>query len=162
MNFRISGSYGNAFLSKYWHMQRTSQIHCLTVVKNNLHSNIHTDWNWLDLNWHFYVVKATLEANVCIFKTKIISFERVPKRSNIAVLTDLKNKLKNRSSSKQQEGRIHLPETVWLFKWKEVNRILKEYFNLYFYQWLCALQFFFSSSFQINRIQQPNGRKHLC
>ena len=64
--------YRGAFLSKYWHIQRTSWIHRLTVVKNNLHSNIHTDRDSLDLNCHFYVVEATLEANVRIFKTKII------------------------------------------------------------------------------------------
>ena len=32
---------------------------------------------------------------------------------------------------KQQEERIRRPDTVWLFKWKEVNRILKEYIFIY-------------------------------
>ena len=31
------------------------------AVKNNLRSGVHTDRNVLDLNCHFYVVKATLE-----------------------------------------------------------------------------------------------------
>ena len=73
----------------------------------------------------------------------------------LSVLTNLKNELKNRSWSKQQEGRIHRPETVWLFKWKEVNRILKEYFNLYFYLRLCVFQFFrrcFKSTKYSNRM----------
>ena len=35
------------------------------AVKNNIRSGIHTDRNALDLNCHFYVVKATLE-NKCL------------------------------------------------------------------------------------------------
>ena len=48
--------------------------------------------------------------------------------SSVAVLTDLKNEL---NRSKQQEERIRRLDTVWLFKWKEVNRILKEYIFIY-------------------------------
>ena len=64
--------------------------------------------------------------------------------SSVAVLTDLKNEL---NRSKQQEERIRRLDTVWLFKWKEVNRILKEYF----YLWLCNFQLF-SLSIKINRM----------
>ena len=63
--------------------------------------------------------------------------------SSVAVLTDLENiKIKQ----KQQEERIRHPDSVWLFKWKEVNRILEEYIYI---QRLCVV---FLSSFKINRI----------
>ena len=48
--------------------------------------------------------------------------------SSVVDLTDLENEL---NRSKQQEERIRCPDTVWLFKWKEVNRILKEYILIY-------------------------------
>ena len=63
--------------------------------------------------------------------------------SSVAVLTNLENiKIKQ----KQQEERIRRPDSVWLFKWKEVNRMLEEYI---FIQRLCVV---FLSSFKINRI----------
>ena len=63
--------------------------------------------------------------------------------SSVAVLTELKNiKIKQI----QREERIRRPDSVWLFKWKEVNRILKEYI---FYLRLYVV---FLSLFKINRI----------
>ena len=48
--------------------------------------------------------------------------------SSVIDLNDLENEL---NRSKQQGERICCPDTVWLFKWKEVNRILKEYIFIY-------------------------------
>ena len=63
--------------------------------------------------------------------------------SSVAVLTELKNiKIKQI----QREERIRRSDSVWLFKWKEVNRILKEYI---FYLRLYVV---FLSLFKINRI----------
>ena len=53
---------------------------------------------------------------------------------------------------KQQEERIRRPDTVWLFKWKEVNRILKEYIFIY-----SSVSF----SFFCRRVNPPNGRKSV-
>ena len=75
-------------------------------------------------------MEATFEkANVCIFKTMIMQFEGDRKDvSSVAVLTELENiKIKQI----QREERIHRPNSVWLFKWKEVNRILEEYTFIY-------------------------------
>ena len=62
--------------------------------------------------------------------------------SSVAVLTDLEN---IRIKQKQREERIRRPDSVWLFKWKEVNRILEVYFSL-------SLSVVFLSSFKINKI----------
>ena len=48
--------------------------------------------------------------------------------SSVIDLNDLENEL---NRSKQQGERICCLDTVWLFKWKEVNRILKEYIFIY-------------------------------
>ena len=90
-------------------------------------------------------MEATFEkANVCIFKTMVMQFEGDRKDvSSVAVLTELENiKIKQI----QREERIRRPDSVWLFKWKEVNRILKEYI---FYLRLYVV---FLSLFKINRI----------
>ena len=63
--------------------------------------------------------------------------------SSDAVLTDLENiKIKQ----KQHEERIRRPDSDWLFKGKEVNRILEEYIYI---QRLCVV---FLSLSKINRI----------
>ena len=54
---------------------------------------------------------------------------------SVAVLADLKNEL---IRSKQKEERIRCLDTVWLFKWKQVNWILKVYIFIYG----CVLQSF--------------------
>ena len=89
-------------------------------------------------------MEATFEkANVCIFKTMIMQFEGDRKDvSSVAVLTELENiKIKQI----QREERIRRPDSVWLFKWKEVNRILE---RVYFYLQLYVV---FLSLFKINR-----------
>ena len=65
----ISGclSTGDAVLFKYVNIgacrgNRDSVTAC--AAKNNLHSGIHTDWNALDLNCHFYVVEVTKQMYV--------------------------------------------------------------------------------------------------
>ena len=65
----ISGclSIGDAVLFKYVNIgacrrNRDSVTAC--AAKNNLHSGIHTDWNALDLNCHFYVVEVTKQMYV--------------------------------------------------------------------------------------------------
>ena len=51
--------------------------------------------------------------------------------------------------SKQQEVAIRRPDTAWLFRWKEVNRNLKECIFVYV-----------SAFFVVVLKKQSNGRKH--
>ena len=119
----ISGclSIGDAVLFKYVNIgacrgNRDSVTAC--AAKNNLHSGIHTDWNALDLNCHFYVVEVTKQmyvfSRLWLYSPKGHQWDV----SSIAILADLKNEL---NKSKQQEERIRRLDTVWLFKWKEVK-----------------------------------------
>ena len=109
-------------------MQRKSRIQSC-AVKNNLRSGIDTFRNALDLNCHFYVVEATLENKCMCFQDYDYIVQRAPSRCiTRRLLADLENEL---NRSKQQEERIRRPDTVWLLKWREVNRILKEHIFIY-------------------------------
>ena len=86
--------------------------------------------NALNMNCHFYVMEATLESKRMYFQNYDYAVWRGPKRciKCCHILTDLKNiKIKQ----KQQEETIRCQDSVWLFKWKEVNRILEEYIFIF-------------------------------
>ena len=102
------------------------------AVKNNLLSGIHMDRNALDLNYHSYVVEATFNRKQMYVFSRLPLYSLKGRRkdvSSVAILWQQPRKWINRS--KQQVKRICRPDTVWLFKWKEVNRILKEYIFIY-------------------------------
>lgn len=69
---------------------KKSRIHHLR--SQNYFRQLYSYRNALDLYCHFYVVEATY---VCIFKTKIMQFQRAPKRCIKRfrpLITDLENK----------------------------------------------------------------------
>ena len=103
---------------------RGNRVFTTCAVKNDLGSGIHTETDWIWIAISMLCRPHYKTKNVCVFKTKILQFQMWPKDvSSVVDLNDLKNEL---NRSKQQEQRICCPDTVWLFKWKEVNRISKE------------------------------------
>ena len=101
------------------------------AVKNNLLSGIHIDQNALDLNYHSYVVEATFNRKQMYVFSRLPIFYKVWK--DVSSVTILWHQTRERiNRSKQQVKRICRPDTeLWLFKWKEVNRIFKEYKFIY-------------------------------
>ena len=91
------------------------------AVKNNLRSGIQTDRKAQNLNCYFYLVDATLE-NKCMWR----ALQRCIKRNRPP-----ENEL-TLNSKVEATGRENTqPDTAEFFKWKEANRILKEYIIIY-------------------------------
>ena len=124
----------NIWMLIYWGCFGTCRGNCgftACAVKNNLCSGVHIDQNALDLNYHSYVVEAILENRcMCFQDYDYIVWKGAEKDvSSVSILWHQPQKWINRL--KQQEERIRRPDTVRLFKWKEVTRILKEYIFIY-------------------------------
>ena len=119
-------------LGMLWHMQRKLGIHRLCGQKQFA-------------QWYSYRPKCIGFELPLYFlccgghiRKQMNAFSRLPLYSlkgrrkdvsSVAILWHQPRKWINRS--KQQVKRICRPDTVWLFKWKEVNRILKEYIFIY-------------------------------
>ena len=125
------------------HAEKIADSVTACAVKNNLHSSIHTDRNALDLNFHFYVVEATLE-NKCMYFQDYSSKGRRKDVSSIAVLTDHGSELLGRSTGKENTPPGHSLIA-------QVKRGEQNLERVYFYLRLCVLQFF-SSTFKIKRM----------
>ena len=130
--------YRGCFLFKYWHMQRKSWIHHLCSQK-------------YFTQWYSYQSKRTgfeLPFPCCESHIRKQMYVKGAGKMYQASPSSPTSKMNQIASSKQYQERIHRPDTAWLFKWKEVKRILKEYI---FIIQLCVFPFF-SWSFKINRM----------
>ena len=91
---------------------------------------------WTEMHWIWITIpmlwRPHLIENRCIVFSRLPLYSLKGRRkdvSSVAILWQQPRKWINRL--KQQVKRICRPDTVWLFKWKEVNRILKEYIFIY-------------------------------
>ena len=117
------------------------------AVKNDLRSGI---YSYRSKRTGFeFVVEATLENKCICFQDYDYVFRKGAEKNVSSVF--VKWILVNRS--KQQEVAIRRPDTARLFKWKEVNRNLKECIFTY-------VSAFFSKFFVVVLKKQSNGRKH--
>ena len=91
----------------------------------------------IKMHWIWITISMLWRPQIIRFK-QMYAFSRLPWNSlkgrqkdvsSVAILWHQPRKWINRS--KQQEEIIRHLDTVWLFKWKEVNRILKEYIFIY-------------------------------
>ena len=106
------------------------------AVKNNLRSGVHTDRNVLDLNCHFYVVKATLEKGA-----EKMYQASPPSPTSKDFYYELDSKV-------EATGRENTPPGHLIVQMKRGKQNLE---RVYFYLRFCVFPFV-SSSFKINRM----------